>query len=143
MNENRLGDKRTRPAAGVMREAVIAGRFLIVGVVATVVHMATALVLVGRLAVPALAGNTCAFLLAFCVSFSGHYFWTFSQPGKPRRALARFLAVSLTTFLGNTALLAFLLRHTALAPVVATVGSACLIPVISLLASRLWCFKTA
>jgi len=141
MSLRSVDEKQPQRTVGLLYEAIIAGRFLLVGAIATIVHVATAVLLVGKLSVPALAGNTCAFCCAFLFSFCGHYFWTFSRPGKPHRALFRFLAVSLTTFLGNTALLALLLHNTAIPPVVSTVGSASLIPFISLLASRLWCFK--
>ncbi|QSN60682.1 MULTISPECIES: GtrA family protein [unclassified Caballeronia] len=141
MTGRSLKQQRSPGLVVLIREALIAGRFALVGCAATLVHMAIAGTLVGQLRVPALFGNTCAFLCAFVLSFCGHYFWTFSQPGQPKRALLRFLTVSLTTFLINTALLASVLRNTSLSAVAATLGSAVIIPVISLVASRLWCFR--
>lgn len=125
------------------REFIIAGRFGMVGAAATAVHITVVWLLVGTGWFPVLAANLVAFLTAFGISFTGNYCWTFSRPGCPRRALARFFLISGSAFTANTVVLAALLRTGWLAPQVAAVASAALIPVITFLASRLWVFRAS
>ncbi|WP_221066617.1 DUF6311 domain-containing protein [Methylomagnum ishizawai] len=125
------------------REFIIAGRFGMVGATATAVHITVVWLLVGTGWFPVLAANLVAFLTAFGISFTGNYCWTFSRPGCPRRALARFFLISGSAFTANTVVLAALLRTGWLAPQVAAVASAALIPVITFLASRLWVFRAS
>lgn len=55
--------------------------------------------------------NVAAWLVAFCVSFSGHYRWTFGEQGAPLGLAAlRFFAVSAGGFALNEAVYAALLR---------------------------------
>ena len=60
-------------------EGAAVGKFAIIGVIATLTHaiVASALFEGGILSV--VPSNICGFLTAFAVSFSGHYFWSFSH----------------------------------------------------------------
>ena len=127
-----------RPLA---HEVFLVGRFAIVGLVATGVHMFTVWALIEWRGVAPLRANFAAFLAAFSVSFTGHYLWTFSAPGSSVRALLRFLLVSGTAFLFNTALLAFLLEEGWMSPPIAAVLAAGVVPVVTFLASRVWVFR--
>jgi putative flippase GtrA len=140
MKEGGLRGRYDLQGPRLLREVLIAGRFAIVGLGATAVHLTVVWLLVGKLLWPAVASNTLAFMVALGVSFSGHYFWTFRRPGHMRRALFRFLGVSISTFAFDTLVLAYLLRSGVLTPLFATIASAALVPVISLVVSRLWCF---
>lgn len=125
------------------REAWIAARFGVVGVSATALHLAVAAGLLMLAGAPPLLANTGAFLVAFCLSFSGNYFWTFRAPGNAGRAMRRFLAISGSAFLVNTLVLSALLESGRVAPLIALVLSVAVMPVITYLASRLWGFRPA
>jgi putative flippase GtrA len=122
-------------------ELVLAGRFGLVGVAATAVHMLVVWLLIEASLLPTLAANLVAFLAAFGVSFAGNYYWTFQSPGSPRRAIRRFFLISSSAFAANTILLAGLLHAGWLPPTAAAITAAAVIPLITYMASRLWGFR--
>ncbi|KAF1053041.1 MAG: hypothetical protein GAK43_01612 [Stenotrophomonas maltophilia] len=124
-----------------LRELLLAGRFAIVGVCATALHMLVVWLLLSYTRIDPLLANLLAFLCAFGLSFSGNYLWTFSAPGTPGKAMQRFFLISLCAFIANSALLALLLTQPWLPPRLAALASASVVPGISFLASRLWGFK--
>ena len=85
--------------------------FVFVGCAAAAVHLAMVKLLVSQLAWPPLVANVGGWLLAFCVSFAGHWHLTFPRSGAPLvRAATRFFAISATGFAINEAMYAVLLR---------------------------------
>ena len=124
-----------------LREIITAGRFGLVGLLATVVHIAIVWVLLALTNIVPVLANTLAFMVAFCISFVGNYLWTFRSPGSPRRAIFRFFVIAASAFIVNTLVLAFLVRQGWFSPVVSAILSASLVPVISFFASRLWGFE--
>ena len=124
-----------------LREIITAGRFGLVGLLATVVHIAIVWVLLALTNIVPVLANTLAFMVAFCISFVGNYLWTFRSPGSPRRAIFRFFVIAASAFIVNTLVLAFLVRQDWFSPVVSAILSASLVPVISFFASRLWGFE--
>jgi putative flippase GtrA len=133
--ENRFQPKR------IWQELLTVFRFGIVGVIATAVHVLVVWVLLNYTNLPVLIANAFAFLTAFGVSFSGHYFWTFQNPGNPGRAIRRFLLISTGGFAMNTLFLAAMLRIGWFSPFIAAVVSIAVIPLVTFLASRLWGFR--
>ena len=125
------------------KESLTAGRFGVVGLFATTVHVLVAIRLVSATALPVLFANLVAFLVAFSISFAGNYYWTFRAPGKPANAMRRYFLISVSAFSANTVLLAGLLRAGWLSPAGSTAAAAVVIPCITFLASRLWGFRRA
>lgn len=123
------------------REAVIAGRFGIIGAVSTVAHMMSVSLLIYEMLLPVLVANAFSFLMAFGVSFFGNYFWTYKSPGNPGRAALKFLAVSVGAFVINSAMLVALLNAEWVSPLSSALLSAAAIPLITFLASRAWVFR--
>src|SRR5262245_11741863 len=117
------------------------GRFGLVGVAATCAHMLIACGLIMSTDLPALFANALAFVTAFGISFSGHYFWTFASSGNPTRAMRRFFVISVTAFLANSLLLAQLIRFDWMSAATSAATAAAIIPVISFLGGRLWAFR--
>lgn len=80
------------------------GRFGIVGVGATLVHVAVYAGLIELLALSPLAANTLGFMAGVNVSFLGHRGWTFRDQGHGdvRRSLVRFWVVALLGFALNS-----------------------------------------
>lgn len=123
------------------REIITAARFGLVGLLATAVHIAIVWLLLTLTSVAPMLANTLAFLTAFCISFTGNYLWTFRSPGSPRRAIFRFFVIAVSAFVVNTLILAFLVPKGWFLPVTSAILSASLVPAITFLASRLWCFE--
>lgn len=118
-------------------------RFGIVGVGATLTHLCVAILLIKAFSTPPLLANLIAFLMAFIVSFGGHYIWTFSRPGHHGRAVVRFFVTAFSGFLTNTVVLAALLRDGRLTEVQSLIIAVTIIPVVTYLISRFWAFKAS
>lgn len=96
-------------------ETAAAGKFAVIGVLATLTHAIVAGSLLQSGMLPAYPANVCGFLVAFCVSFTGHYFWSFShlrRKGTAIRSMVRFLVIAVSGFLLNTTVLALWLTLT-------------------------------
>lgn len=136
-----LQTERTVIVARIWNEALFAGRFALVGVAATIVHILVVWMLIELGNRTPLLANLAAFLTAFVVSFTGHYFWTFQVPGHLGRAVRRFFVISGSAFAINTGLLAVLLEASWLSGSVSAMLAAIVTPVITFAASRLWGFN--
>ncbi|HRF43172.1 MAG TPA: GtrA family protein [Candidatus Competibacteraceae bacterium] len=136
-----LQTERAVIIARIWNEAFLAGRFALVGITATMVHMLVVWMLIELGNRAPLLANLAAFLTAFVVSFTGHYFWTFQVPGHLGRAARRFFMISGSAFAINTGLLAVLLEVSGLSDSVSAVLAAIVTPVITFAASRLWGFS--
>lgn len=86
--------------------------FLAVGSTAAAVHWSTVVWLVGQHGWAPLAANVLGWLVAFGVSFGGHFGLTFRHHGTPPgRAVRRFFALSATGFAVNESAYALLLQR--------------------------------
>ena len=107
---------------------------------ATIGHFLIAVALMHTLGYSIPLANVTAFLIAFLISFSGHYFWTFQSTKRVLPTALRFFAVAIIA-MGASMLLALILDSyapwrdelkLALAVVV--------VPAVSFTISRLWIF---
>lgn len=137
MNSNKIKVLCKRRVFG---ELLVASRFGLVGLAATAVHLTIVTLLIQAGLVPLLA-NLLAFLCAFGVSFSGHYFWTFRSSASIANAVIRFFLIAAGGFLINSALLSMLLCWTKLENTTCALIAVLIVPVLSFFASRLWGFK--
>jgi putative flippase GtrA len=119
------------------------GKFASVGVVATVLHVMTALGLNHFANVAPLRANVAAFVVATIWSYLGNWIWTFESKARFQQSAPRFLAMSLGCFGINQAIvygvtvMAQLPFWVAMIPVVAVV------PVFSFWMSRTRIFNSA
>lgn len=91
------------------------GWFIAVGCAAAAVHFAMVVLLVSHGGWAPLVANVAAWLVAFCVSFAGHWLLTFSDRSAPLvRSAGRFFLVSLAGFSANETAYAILLALTGL-----------------------------
>lgn len=123
-------------------ELVIAVRFGLVGLIATIFHIVVVSFLLVQLKFPPQVANTFAFLTAFGISFVGNYIWTFKCPGNPVRAMRRFLLISGSAFVLNSLFLATMLNAGWFTPLFSTIFAAAIIPVFTYSGSRLWGFRS-
>jgi len=90
-----------------------AARFLVVGLLAMGTHFLCFSVISECFELNPLFVNVIAFLVAFQVSFWGHFKWSFSESKNARGpAMMRFFVVSVGSFLVNEMMFAGLLKWT-------------------------------
>jgi putative flippase GtrA len=122
-------------------ELLTIGRFAIIGVLATIVHIAIVWVLIAHAGLFPIVANLLAFLVAFILSFSGHYYWTFYSRSDRMQALRRFFVISGSAFVLNNIVLTGLLSIEIITTVMAAIYAAFLIPAFTFILSRLWVFN--
>jgi len=125
-------------------ETASAGKFAVVGVLATLTHAAVAAGLLQSGTLPPLAANLGGYLVAFWVSFGGHYFWSFAhlrREGTAVKSVVRFLIVSVSGFLLNSAILSLWLNLTPWSELMGLLFSIAVVPALTFLAARLWAFS--
>ena len=89
------------------------GWFIIVGCAAAATHWLVVVACVSLAGLVPLTANVVGWLVAFCVSFTGHYRLTFRHQHAPLlRAAVRFFLVSMLGFAVNEAAYATLLQLT-------------------------------
>lgn len=116
-------------------------RFLGVGGFATVTHYLAVLCLVYLLTLQPEAANVIGFLVAFSVSFFGHWRWTFKeQQARFDRALPAFAIVAVCMFLLNATLFHLMLQYTQIRFEISLLFAQSLVLVLTFLASKYWAF---
>lgn len=131
-------------ASRARREAVMAFRFALVGIAATLTHSAVALGLHGAGILPALAANLAGFLTAFAVSFTGHHFWSFAAlrgAGDTAARMRKFFLLAVAGFLINSGTLLGWLELTDWPESLGILVSIAIVPALSFLGARFWAFK--
>jgi putative flippase GtrA len=118
-------------------------RFLLIGGLAGTIHLISEVILVENLHLHPLVANIFAFLIAFCVSFTGQRFLTFADSTQTvQQSLPRFFLIAASAFLINQLLFALALfffpipYYLALFIVVLTVAAG------TFVASKKWAFAT-
>jgi putative flippase GtrA len=125
-------------------ETAAVGKFAVIGVLATLTHATVAGGLLQSGLLPAYPANICGFLVAFCVSFTGHYYWSFShlrRKGTAIRSMIRFLVIAVSGFLLNTTVLALWLTLTPWPDLIGLLFSIAIVPALSFAGARLWAFS--
>ncbi|GAB3330020.1 GtrA family protein [Bordetella tumulicola] len=116
--------------------------FVAVGCAAAVTHWLVAVTSVQWLHIPPLAANAIGWLIAFVVSFTGHYRLTFRRLAAHWvTAARRFFLISACGFLINEAAYAWLLHVTRLRYDVLLALILLGLAVLTFLGSRLWAFR--
>jgi len=116
-----------------------AARFGVVGVLATLTHIAVAIAIVELVALPVFWANIGAFCVAAFVSYGGNHRWTFGRSGCHARYLPRFLSIAgLGLALGQ--IMVWAITEAGGHYRVAIVTVAVTVPVFTFLASRFFVF---
>lgn len=116
-------------------------RFGFVGALATLVHMLVGATLIHS-GWHALAANPISFLIAFVLSFMGHYGFSFSDQEKDMAtSLKRFALVACGGFVINEAFLGLLVWSTALPQIPSLVLATGVAAIVTFFASRNWAFR--
>lgn len=116
--------------------------FVMVGCAAAATHWLVVVLTVSGLNMPPLLANIAGWLVAFVVSFAGHYTLTFRHQKAPLgQALRRFFLVSAAGFGINEAAYALLLKTTSLRYDILLALILVGIAVMTFFLGRLWAFK--
>ena len=120
------------------------GWFIAVGCAASLTHWLVVVAIVAGFSVPPLVANLAGWLVAFTVSFSGHYHLTFRyQKSSLWPAATRFFVVSAIGFGINEASYAWLLHATTMRYDVLLFLVLVGVAVLTFVLSRLWAFRPA
>jgi putative flippase GtrA len=133
-----------RKRAALKTEAGAAGKFAIVGIAATLTHAAIAGFLLEAGLLPAMFANLAGFVVAFGVSFSGHYYWSFShlrQHKTALKAMLRFFLIAVSGFALNSSVLALWLSFTPWPDLIGLMVSIAVVPALTFIAARMWAFS--
>jgi putative flippase GtrA len=122
-------------------EVLMLLRFSIVGLIATSVHVGLVWVLITRLSIGPFMANSISFLIAFGVSFTGQYIWTFRSARVLSDAIKRFFLVSFSAFGLNNIILALLLTIGFFPDYIAAILAVFIIPIYTYLLGRFWAFR--
>jgi putative flippase GtrA len=113
-----------------------------VGCAAAAVHLGVVIILVSAGGWAPVVANVAGWLLAFCVSFAGHWQLTFPKSGAPLpRAIARFFAISLCGFVVNETSYVLMLRYSGARYDVVLAGILVAVAVMTYLLSSRWAFR--
>lgn len=135
-----VNDKRQ----AIKTEAGAAGKFAIVGIAATLTHAGVSGFLLETNVLPAMFANLVGFVIAFGVSFAGHYYWSFShlrQQSTAARAMLRFLLIALSGFALNSSVLALWLGFTSWPDLLGLMISIAIVPALTFAGARMWAFS--
>ncbi|MBB1625100.1 sugar translocase [Achromobacter sp. UMC71] len=116
--------------------------FIAVGCAAAATHWGVAVTCVEALGAAPLLANLIGWLVAFVVSFSGHYRLTFRHSHTPWTiAVRRFFFISAVGFVINESAYAWLLRVTAVRYDILLALILIALAVATFITSRLWAFR--
>ena len=116
-------------------------RFIAVGASAAATHLLVVWTLVQGLHWPPLGANVAAFLLAFWVSYGGHFLLTFADTGAAhRQALPRFFVVACSAFVVNELLYLAALRWLDWHYLISLLAVLVIVAVGTFVSSKLWAF---
>jgi putative flippase GtrA len=144
MNARKLpgcGEHRVSEIEKTSETSVLLSRFGIVGVLATLTYLIMSNVLMLTGVVPTLASIT-GYLAGMIVSFLGQSKFTFRIGRARRHHLVRFCLLSLIgLFLSYLTVAAA--SAASVPPVLGTIATAVLVPIVSFVAMKLWVFREA
>ncbi len=116
--------------------------FVVVGCAAAATHWLVAVICVAFGQMLPLVANVVGWLVAFCVSFSGHYRLTFRHhPKTLPTALRRFFLISAAGFCINEIAYLLLLRYTQIRYDLLLAIILLAIAALTFVTSRLWAFR--
>jgi putative flippase GtrA len=121
-------------------ELLRAGRFALVGLGATLIHLAVAQAALAMDVLSPLSANLLGFCVAFVAGFLGHHHFTFERSAAFGTAFRRYGVIALIGFLVNNVVLIGLTRGGYLGEATALTIAILIVPAGTFVASRFWGF---
>jgi putative flippase GtrA len=117
-------------------------RFGVIGIVASLLHIAVALGLIEIGALGVYGANAFAFGVALIASYVGHHRWTFDRRGGHGEHFPRFVATALLGFVLNQGIIALSIEVFGLPYWIGILIVVAIVPAIVYLLCKLWAFAT-
>ena len=114
-------------------------KFGAVGITATLAHTLIFISTLRLLGWPEQISNLAAFIIAFALSWSGHYFWTFQTGGW--QTMPRFVAVALSGYLLNALFVFIIITRLGWPDFYVLPLMLLITPIMTFLLARYWAFK--
>ena len=120
-------------------------KFAIVGVVASLCHMAVFFVARQEWQAGEQISNLLGFLCAFTLSWAGHYFWTFRHQGAMGHieSLVKFLCVALSSYGLNAFFVWLIITQIGYRDIYILPFMLLLVPIFTFTLARFWAFRPA
>ncbi|WP_026147785.1 GtrA family protein [Robiginitomaculum antarcticum] len=119
-------------------------QFIIVGVIATIVHMGVAFSLHYGFLVSPFNANLFAFSVAWCASYAGQFMWTFKDSGAAhKKAAPKFLLVSILSLILNQVIVWLIAERLELPFYIAVFVVVFSVPLVTYTLSKFWVFRRA
>ena len=115
--------------------------FLVIGIIATIIHAGVGLAVNGLLKVAPLTANVVGYASAFTFSYFGNSLATFGRPARDWSQFARFMTVSLAMFGLNEAIVYVFTALVHWPYRFALIPALTVVPVVSFVVSKLWAFQ--
>jgi putative flippase GtrA len=115
--------------------------FLVIGVIATIIHAGVGLAVNSFLKVAPLTANVIGYTSAFTFSYFGNSTATFGRSARDWNQFARFMTVSLAMFGLNEAIVAIFTTLAHWPYRYALIPALTVVPVVSFVVSKLWAFQ--
>lgn len=116
-------------------------RFGLAGIVATLCHMGTLIILVEYFEYIPLLASTIGFLLAVIVSYILNYRFTFIVRGNHFLFFSRYLVVCATGLVINTSIMFFTVNFLKWWYVIGQVSTLIIVPIINFTLNKFWAFN--
>jgi putative flippase GtrA len=117
------------------------GRFVVVGIAATLTHLLVAVLLIDGLGLPsAAAANALGVIAGSSVSYAGNYFWTFRRGGSHLMRLPKFIVSYMTVFVLSSLAMLLIADLGGIAYLLPLIGVVTVTPVVTFLLNRYWVF---
>ena len=126
--------------SGFVQEFWRLARFSAVGVLATVIHIGVAMIAVTAAGANPTVGSMIGYVVAFLVSYVGHFRFTFAVPGRYRDYLLKFAISSLASFLLSTGAVWVATAILGIDYKPALIALGIIVPVCNYLMNRFWVF---
>jgi len=126
--------------SGFVQEFWRLARFSAVGVLVTVIHIGVAMIAVTVADANPTVGSMMGYVVAFLVSYVGHFRFTFAVPGRYRDYLLKFAVTSLASFVLSTGVVGFATTILKIDYRPVLLSLAIVVPVCNYLANRFWVF---
>lgn len=116
-------------------------RFSAVGMLASLIHVGTAILLRAVLAIDPVIASTLGFCAAFLFSFTGHYKYSFAAKGPYTRYFLKFIVTSLVSFLSSTLIVWAGTTQANINEYIIIISLVFIIPLLNFITSKFWVFK--
>lgn len=144
VQESPVDDLQPWWKSGLMNLVIQGGKFGIVGLLATGVHVGTYVGTVALFGLSPLLANLAGFCIGVIVSYSGHSRWTFrdasAENGNGIGALGKFVIIAISGLLLNTALVYLLTDVLKLHYLYAAIPMVTLVPALTFAFAKYWAF---